>query len=281
MIKKVKLQKCKLVLVAIFSFLLGCMLTINLVPLDRTCKIDNTDRGFNIMGDSKLKSPELIILILSSPENVSKRSTVRETWLKLKDRGHTIDGDNLKFRMKHYFVIGGLGLSAETSKNVNKEQLKYNDILILPMRDNYNNLTYKVMRSFEWLKEQYEVGFDFKYVLKCDDDSFVRIDSLVHEMAQIELIYLKSDLLSLSYINDNTSPYLRVNVQTNKNNFGSNNLQLYWGYFNGDAKIKSKGKWKEDSWILCDNYLPYALGGGYLLSRGLVTFLAQNADYAR
>lgn len=252
------------------------MITINLTPVDKTCQIDSTDREYNIMNDGKLRNPELIIVILSSPINYSKRNTIRETWLKLKDRSHIKDGDRNKFdNLKHYFVVGGLGLKNEHIRNINNEQLKYNDILILPMFDSYNNLTYKVLKTFEWLNEQHDFGFLFKYVLKCDDDSFVRIDNLVHELSQIDLMYIKSDAFEIS---DNSSPYFRVNFQSNGI---KGTPELYWGYFNGNAKIKSVGKWKETNWILCDNYLPYALGGGYILSKNLVSYLGQNANYLR
>lgn len=279
MAKENKLHKYKSVLLSVFSFLIGCMLTVNLIPIDRTCRIESNDKEYNIMNDSKLKTPELIVLILSAPENFSKRNTIRETWLKLKSRAHLIDGDYVNF--KHFFVIGGLGLNVDRNRVVNNEQLKYGDVLILPLYDSYKNLTQKVLKSFEWLQGQYEFGVDFKYVLKCDDDSFVRIDSLIHELAQIELIYLKTDFEDLKLINDDTSPYLRVNWQINNLILKDESLSLYWGYFNGNAKIKSSGKWKENSWIVCDNYLPYALGGGYILSRRLVSFLAQNAEYLR
>lgn len=56
------------------------------------------------------------------------------------------------------------------------------------------------------------------------------------------------------------------------------NMSLYWGYFHGNAKIKTSGKWKESDWIVCDRYVPYALGGGYILSKSLITYMARNAD---
>ncbi len=34
----------------------------------------------------------------------------------------------------------------------------------------------------------------------------------------------------------------------------------------------------EKRWILCDRYLPYALGGGYVISHDLVTFVSKNSD---
>lgn len=177
---------------------------------------------------------------------------------------------------KHFFAVGGLGLESDKVRLINSEQRQFNDILILPMQDSYGNLTRKVLKSFEWLQGQFEFGVDFKYVLKCDDDSFVRIDNFLHEIAQLELMFLKGEVQT-----DNVSPYLTVNVQTNDERLIKSNLNLYWGYFNGNAKIKTSGKWKETDWILCDTYLPYALGGGYVLSKNLVTFIAQNGEYLR
>jgi len=274
---KLKIRYCKLLIVSIFSFLLGCMVVINLVPINKTCQIDDTDREYNIMRNSKLKNPEIIILIISAPKNLDRRSVIRQTWLKLKDRRHNVRQD-VRFS-RHYFVIGSLGLTADNILHLSSEQSQYNDILILPIRDSYKNLTHKVISSFMWLNDQLDVGLDFRYVLKCDDDSFIRLDNLAHEIEQIEIIYLKSDPKAVNFINDNTSPYLRVNAQRNKPT--TSNLQLYWGYFNGKAEIKTSGKWKEDNWILCDKYLPYALGGGYILSKGLVSFLAKNSEYLR
>ncbi|CAH2011076.1 unnamed protein product [Acanthoscelides obtectus] len=129
-----------------------------------------------------------------------------------------------------------------------EEQTTNKDLLILPVLDNYKNLTLKIKHTFQWLSDQYDHGMDFKYVLKCDGDSFVHLKSLV--------------------------------VQAN-NKEGPNKLNLYWGYFYGNARIFTKGKWKETDWIFSDRYLPYALGGGYLLSKNLVTYIGKNAENLR
>uniref|UniRef100_H0Z0U9 Hexosyltransferase n=1 Tax=Taeniopygia guttata TaxID=59729 RepID=H0Z0U9_TAEGU len=36
---------------------------------------------------------------------------------------------------------------------------------------------------------------------------------------------------------------------------------------------------KESAWLLCDYYLPYALGGGYVISADLVRYLSLSRDY--
>ena len=55
---------------------------------------------------------------------------------------------------------------------------------------------------------------------------------------------------------------------------------LYWGYFDGRAPVitNPKKKWHETSYPLCDKYIPYALGGGYVVAQDLVHFVADNAD---
>lgn len=85
----------------------------------------------------------------------------------------------------------------------------------------------------------------FEYLLKCDDDSFVDVPRVIGELERAP------------------------------------NTRYYWGYFDGDAHIKRAGKWKETGWILCDKYLPYALGGGYILSKDLIIYIVNNRDYLR
>ncbi|KAJ8978178.1 hypothetical protein NQ317_009666 [Molorchus minor] len=255
------------------------MVTINLTPIERTCKVDDTDREYNVMRNSKVKNPQLVILILSAPNNLGKRDTVRNTWLKLYDKDNE-NRDVGSFKIKHYFVIGSLGLNADQLLHLSSEQSEFNDILILPIYDSYKTLTEKVKRSFEWLNDQYDYGLGFKYVLKCDDDSFVNLKTLPEEINAIENTYL-TDLDSSLRPALQETEYLSVNLQVNDRHIKPYNLNIYWGYFSGSARIKSRGKWKESSWIAADRYVPYAVGGGYILSKDLVTFIARNAKDLR
>ncbi|KAJ8874749.1 hypothetical protein PR048_025615 [Dryococelus australis] len=177
-----------------------------------------------------LGSRFLTVVIVSEPSNFVRRQTVRATWLKL--------GKN-KVDYKHYFVVGGAGLAKETSDLLGREQSTYNDMIILPVLvDTYRTLTNKVLETFVWLHKN---GAFFKYVLKCDEDTFVRVDDVIAVLKE------------------------------------SGKERLYWGFFNGRARVKKSGKWKENKWILCDYYLPYALGGGYVLSASLLHYIAENA----
>ncbi|XP_076232846.1 beta-1,3-galactosyltransferase 6 isoform X2 [Calliopsis andreniformis] len=181
----------------------------------------------------KIKSKyRLIIVILSSPDNLEQRATIRKTWLAYKYA-----------TVRHLFVVGTLDILPEQRETLQSEKQKFNDLLLLPrLLDSYGTLTKKVLFA---LKETYEY-YTFDYLMKCDDDTFVLIQKLLRELDKWDNKGLKKE--------------------------------LYWGFFNGKAQVKRTGPWKETDWILCDYYLPYALGGGYVLSYNLVKFIALNMD---
>lgn len=174
----------------------------------------------------------LVVIILSDPNNLERRDTIRQTWLSSK-----------RSEVKHIFSIGTVGLLSDQMLTLQSEASKYDDLLLLPkLQDSYGTITKKVLQSFSFVSDNY----DFDFVLKCDDDSFVSIDQLIKEL----------------------------NGWQNK----ASKRELYWGFFNGRAQVKRSGPWKEMDWILCDYYLPYALGGGYILSRNLIKYIAINED---
>ncbi|XP_063231069.1 beta-1,3-galactosyltransferase 6-like [Bacillus rossius redtenbacheri] len=223
------------VLSNIFSFILGSMLTVSLLNLDSCSKCNNwhnlnkSDSVLTRVNQNSYAHSLLIIIIISEPSNFKRRQVIRETWLEL---------SNKKFEYKHFFVVGVLGVNKEIKNLVLHEQSTYGDMLVLSsLVDVYSMLTRKVLETFLWLHQ----NVSFRYVLKCDDDSFVRVDDII------------------------------VDLKKNSND------RLYWGFFNGRARVQRSGKWKETNWILCDYYLPYALGGGYVLSSSLVQYVAENA----
>ncbi len=149
----------------------------------------------------------------------------------------------LNRKYKHYFIVGTLDLNQNELNAIYSEQRIHNDLILFPhLKDTYSSLSHKLLSTLKWFSNKIE----FKYLLKVDDDSFVQIDQLFDE------------LLEKSLTKTDSKP-------------------LYWGYFDGRAHVKRKGQWSESNWILCDRYLPYALGGGYIISKELVDFVAQNA----
>ncbi|KAL6069668.1 hypothetical protein STEG23_018756 [Scotinomys teguina] len=143
------------------------------------------------------------------------------------------------------FAVGTSGLGSEERRTLELEQAQHGDLLLLPaLRDAYENLTAKVLAMLTWLDEH----VDFEFVLKADDDSFARLDALLAELRARE-------------------PARR--------------RRLYWGFFSGRGRVKPGGRWREAAWQLCDYYLPYALGGGYVLSSDLVHYLRLSREYLR
>lgn len=240
----------------------------------------------------------LVNLILSAPSNFERRDAMRETWLGLRPwqiNGTSYQDDmiiipkvqsngflehetveqqenllknyqkwlpsskkaNIKepnLKIKTLFVVGMKGLDENVAKRIRAESKVYNDLLLLEnLQDSYKNLTYKLLLAVHKLNE---VTPNFKYLLKCDDDTYVKLD------------YLALDLIQ----------YDTKLKEEKKKDESLKNLGLYWGFFNGRASIQKTGQWKEVNYDLCDRYLPYALGGGYVISKNLVEYLSSQYD---
>lgn len=124
-----------------------------------------------------------------------------------------------------------------------KEASHHRDILIFPtITDSVYSLTNRTLLSFKYAYET----FGFKYVLKCDDDSFVDIPRIASELQ----------------LRKSATP-------------------LYWGYMSGNGRVHHFGRYSEFTWNICEGYLPFALGGGYVLSREVTKILATNAEHLR
>ena len=174
----------------------------------------------------------LVVVVLSSVHGRDRRTAIRRTWMK----GY----QEIKPSLTVTFALGTLGLPASDLAALKAEDHLYHDLLLLHnLKDAYHNLTRKVLYIFQWADESLE----FSYLLKCDDDSYIRLDAITREL----------------------------NGRTSKKG-------LYWGYFNGKQIPKWSGKFAERKWFLCDRYLPYALGGGYVISSDLIHRVSVNAD---
>lgn len=142
------------------------------------------------------------------------------------------------------FVVGTMELQQSILDELYLERDVQKDMVLLPnLLDSYANLSLKILKSFLWATE----NLKFTFLMKCDDDSFINLLTFQEDIRRAEM--------------------------------HKQHERLYWGFFRGDAHVKVSGKWKEDSWFLCDRYLPYAQGGGYVLSSDLVELLSLNARY--
>lgn len=169
----------------------------------------------------------LVILVLSAPGGVIRRNAIRGTWL------HNYHSGMLKVTSR--FLIGTNRLLKEKMGNLTVEQNQFGDLLFFDeLRDSYSNLSAKVLLGLKWVYKT--VKFDF--LIKTDDDSYVRIDQVAKNIQQMDC-----------------------------------NDRLYWGYFMGHALPEPSGKWAEYNWFNCPHYLPYAMGGGYVLSNSVLSMI--------
>ncbi|XP_055301207.1 beta-1,3-galactosyltransferase 6 [Sitodiplosis mosellana] len=275
------------------AFIAGCTITLSVINV-KSCKTDLDRLHSTVERNVSTSSIFLVVVILSAPKNIGQRNAIRQTWLNLNPKidessdnyyvANTIEFDqsgflqqdtvqqqsaslnlfkkkmskaiykpllkDLNVEVLHYFAIGTENLPFIESNKLTKEHSKHNDLLLLnDLTDSYANLTLKLLNTIESVNNIES----FEYLLKTDDDTYVKLDYLLEDLYQ----YDKSIKRTQSTVN-NVKP------------------ELYWGYFNGRAMVKSRGQWKEVNFNLCERYLPYALGGGYVLSKNLVHFVAQN-----
>ena len=176
------------------------------------------------------KEVSLVVCVLSKADHFEQRTAIRQTW------ALSAAPDTLVV-----FVIGMKTLTYGVRTDILKESVEHKDLLLLRThKESYAQLTQKVVQSFKCISER--VKFD--YLLKVDDDTFVRLDEFKKK--------LKSQPADL----------------------------LYWGYFNSKSGIVKEGKWEEKKSYdhICETYVTYALGGGYVLSRDLVLYITHNSD---
>ena len=211
-----------------FGFMFGLIFNLD----SKQCKqlVTNSDSKQDLTSVDKIL---LVVVVFSSVSNTERRDAIRETWLRLSaDR-----------KIKHYFIVGTLDLNESQLNSLYTEQRLHNDLVLFPhLKDTYSSLSHKLLSTLKWFSHKIE----FNYLVKVDDDSFLRVDLLFDEL--LERTVSKTD----------PKP-------------------LYLGFFDGRAHVKRSGHWSEQNWILCDRYLPYALGGGYVISEELVDFVAENA----
>ncbi len=198
----------------------------------------NTRSAFSTAGNTNscpVGTLHILVIILSDPNGFDRRNTLRTTWLKATSRGFTYDAK---------FVIGTKNLTSNLTAMLNGEQSLLHDLIIFPnLVDDYRNLTRKMWLSMQWA---YKSGQRFDFLVKADDDSYVRLDKLVATLRKLNC-----------------------------------DDRLYWGYFVGCSVPQLAGKWAETRWNTCPHYLPYAMGGGYVMSRKVVGMIARHANRLR
>ncbi|KAK9697019.1 hypothetical protein RND81_08G009700 [Saponaria officinalis] len=177
------------------------------------------------------KPIQLFIGILSATNHFAERMAVRKSWMQSPE----IKSSDVAVR---FFVA--LNQRKEVNVVLKKEAAYFGDIVILPFLDRYELVVLKTIAICEYGVHNVAAA----YIMKCDDDTFVRLDMVLR---QIEAI--------------------------------SPEKSLYMGNLNLLHRPLRHGKWavSYEEWPE-EIYPPYANGPAYIISSDIAKFIGQQHE---
>lgn len=172
------------------------------------------------------KPIRLFIGILSATNHFAERMAVRKTWMQYPE----IKSSNVAVR---FFVA--LNQRKEVNAVLKKEAAFFGDIVILPFLDRYELVVLKTIAICEYGVQNVTAA----YIMKCDDDTYVRLDMV---LKQIEAIAPEKS--------------------------------VYMGNLNLLHRPLRHGKWavSYEEWPEA-RYPPYANGPAYIISSDVARFI--------
>ncbi|OWF45975.1 beta-1,3-galactosyltransferase 5-like [Mizuhopecten yessoensis] len=133
---------------------------------------------------------KVLFIVKSSPDHISRRVTIRETWANRK-----------RFPSTRTIFSFGLPKSSKSFLQLQDESSTYNDILLVNYVDDYYNLTLKTVSGLKWTVAYCARAM---YVISVDDDLYVATDLLLSylNIAQVRRV----DNLFSGHLIVNTNP---------------------------------------------------------------------------
>lgn len=178
------------------------------------------------------KSPiRLFIGVLSANNHFAERMAVRKTWM----RSSAIKSSDVVVR---FFVA--LNPRKEVNAVLKKEAAYFGDIVILPFMDRYELVVLKTIAICDYGVQNVSAA----YIMKCDDDTFVRVDTVLKEIKGIPP----------------------------KKSLYMGNLNLLHRPLRGGKWAVTYEEWPEEV------YPPYANGPGYIISSDIAKFIVSQHD---
>ena len=115
--------------------------------------------------------------------------------------------------------------------------------LLIPATEGSSVLTNKTLAIINWAHNHVK----FSYLVKCDDDTYVFLKELIVELRKRQT-----------------------------------NTKFYYGKILPSSKpLRGNIKWADNEWDLGPLYLPYAMGGCYILSYDLVAILSKLSPHLK
>ncbi|XP_075656813.1 hydroxyproline O-galactosyltransferase GALT5-like [Castanea sativa] len=174
---------------------------------------------------------ELFIGILSAGNHFAERMAVRKSWMQHKS-------------IKSSHVVARFFVAMHGRKEVNlelkKESEYFGDIVMVPYMDNYDLVVLKTIAICEYGVRTVAA----KYIMKCDDDTFVRVDAVIKEVRKVD-----------------------------------EDRSLYVGNMNYHHKPLRHGKWAVtyEEWPE-EDYPTYANGPGYIVSSNIAQLIVSDFE---
>ena len=119
-------------------------------------------------------SASVFVTIISAPGYFQKRESIRNSWIR----------DMLKMTdlIGYAFILGQTD-NKEHQERIRRESEEFGDILQIDMRDDYYNLTMKVVGLLNWLDTNCHKA---SFILKVDDDVYVNVRNLNNVMKSLD-----------------------------------------------------------------------------------------------
>ncbi|XP_052148277.1 hydroxyproline O-galactosyltransferase GALT6-like isoform X1 [Oryza glaberrima] len=114
---------------------------------------------------------EIFIGILSAGNHFAERMAVRKTWMSAAQKSSNV--------VARFFVA--LNGRKEVNAELKKEAEFFGDIVIVPFMDSYDLVVLKTVAICEYGVRVVSA----RYIMKCDDDNFVRLESVKDELKKI------------------------------------------------------------------------------------------------
>ncbi|KAL7863020.1 hypothetical protein SRHO_G00120040 [Serrasalmus rhombeus] len=130
------------------------------------------------------EAPMLLLAIKSQSSNFENRQAIRKTW----GRSGWVKGRVGKGgHVRRVFLLGRnhSGHNPGIEKNLREESNRYGDLLMWDFLDTFFNLTLKDVLFWDWFSKN---CWDTRFVLKGDDDVFVRTPALLDYLNNMEAV---------------------------------------------------------------------------------------------
>nr|KJB08378.1 hypothetical protein B456_001G079300 [Gossypium raimondii] len=169
---------------------------------------------------------DLFIGILSAGNHFAERMAIRKSWMQ-----HNL----VKSSIVHVRFFVAVHPRKEVNVELKNEAEFFEDIVIVPYMDNYDLVVLKTVAICEYGARTVSA----KFIMKCDDDTFVRVDAVMNEAKK-----------------------------------GNGDRSFYIGNINYYHKPLRFGKWAVtyEEWPE-EKYPPNANGPGYILSSDIALFI--------